>query len=191
MYNKKFNKIIVFSAAWFVLLGLGGATNLVAQPPEPTATPAPVKATEVAETPSDDQRTLDVSGMLGATIDPGNFAAAIQADLYTSPYLSLNPMVQVSFFDTRTFIETSIGGKFHLAPMELSPIELSYQAGVGYFYRRANGFDFHNFVFVTGPGVDIYLKKPWAFTAAFLVNVSNDAVNELFYTALAGVKYIF
>jgi hypothetical protein len=160
-------------------------------------TMAPAAAqTEAAPPPQESdadfqaERLLDLGGYAGFNLRPGNAAIGLSGDLHLSQYLSIGPLAQVSFWNTRTFILFTGGGKFHF-PIEFIPgLELNVQAGTGYFFRRAGGFNFHNFVFIAGPGFDYFVARQWALSAMGLINVSNDRVDDYFYTGLFGVKFI-
>jgi hypothetical protein len=181
MKQKTVNRIHNLSE--LCLLGLSCFFAFTAQAQDSAAKPT-------NEVSLQESRLLDLGGLIGFHADPGNFAIAAHADLHMSQYLSFGPLLQAGFWNTRTFFTATMGGKFHLPIHEVAGLELNYQAGAGYFYKRDNGFNLHNFILTTGPGVDLFVEGPFAIEAMFLVNATNDAVDDLFYSGLVGLKFV-
>lgn len=155
----------------------------------PSSTPA-VAASSEAENPFP-RVALGVLG--GFNINPEGFAIATHADFELASFFSLGPLVQWGFYDTRTFLLVTGGGKFHvrLPDQMLDELAFTFQSGVGYFYRRVGGLGFDRFVLIAGPGLEYNFMPHWVAEAFFLFDVSDDPIDDLFFSCLFGVKYQF
>ncbi len=170
-----------------ITLWLAHPALLIAEGDEPTA--STTKAASVSADPFLKTWPLSLGALAGIHIDPENIAGALHADFYLNRYISVGPLVQVSGLQSRFFFTTTAGGRFHIPLSFIKDTEFNYQLGAGYFFKRDQGFSFHNFIVTTGPGVSHFLKPNLALQLVSLANISNDNVYDLFYSVLAGVEF--